>query len=182
METRTVKQIKVFKLILNRISGGESDVGFLVAISFSKEDLLNWYKSQMAEKKYRGSHPDAIKKIEEHNSKEGAFKKKIFQSHKTFKIGSPLEWYSPLLNPMRVITEKELKYYGLYEVWMTQEEFYHEFNYLITSIEKKVFEVGGNYLGDVVEYRSTRIPVPQVIGITPNFLKVIEETMFNIKK
>ncbi len=173
METRDVTQIKVFKLILMPKRAKAKGDKFLVAISFSKEELLNWYRSQMAEKVYEGIHPDSLKQIQEHNSKEGAYQKKYYPIRKIFKIGSPLEWFRELLNPIET-TSTDMKYAGIIEVWMTPQEFHNEFNYMINCIKKKVHEVGGQYLGYTAKYTFESIPVPELVGITPDFLKEIE--------
>ena len=161
METRVVEQFKVFKLVLSPIRKSEGKKN-LVAISLSKEELLNWYVSQMAEKVYEGIHPDTLIRIQLHNGKEGAFPKKVFPYRKYFKVGSPIEWYSSLLEPIIIFTRKNIEYPGFYEVWMTQEEFNNEFNYIIRSYLKSV------------KYNLECRPIPAFVGITPEFLNEIQ--------
>ncbi len=70
METRTITQVKAYKLLLNPMHARTETIS-LVAISYDRQELIDWYESLKVESY-----------IEEN-------------WHKTFKKGSKLEWYNP---------------------------------------------------------------------------------------
>lgn len=83
METRLVTEVKVYILTLNLMRGNSED-GEIVAISYEKEKLINWYMMQLAPAPFQ---------------EEGD---PIFTCHgdshvwrKTFNTGSQLEWFNP---------------------------------------------------------------------------------------
>ena len=75
METRSITQVRIYKLILNPMQAPKIEFGEIVAVSTDYEKLVEWYKSQMAP--------------------EGWYDGRWF---KTFVQGSPLEWYNPATN------------------------------------------------------------------------------------
>ncbi len=92
METRTLEQVKVWKLILNPMTSN-CEVANIVALSPNKEELIKWVKDQLAPEPY----------LDERWSK-------------VFKKGSPLEWYNNVLD-----LEAEPDYYdqGISSEWTT---------------------------------------------------------------
>lgn len=83
METRTITEAKIYKLILNPMRGNTEN-GSIVAISFERQKLVDWYNSLLAPEAYAeigtpsfDCHGDSHK------------------WHKTFKQGSELEWFNP---------------------------------------------------------------------------------------
>lgn len=71
METRTITQIKIYKLLLNHMAQEPVSVN-LIAIAYNKEQLMNWYNSLKVEPYTHGNW------------------------NKNFKIGSKLEMYNPM--------------------------------------------------------------------------------------
>lgn len=71
METRTITQVRVYKLILNPMTAN-AEAGEIVAISTDYQKLVDWYESQKAPEMWRDG-----------------------RWNKTFAEGSPLEWYNP---------------------------------------------------------------------------------------
>lgn len=74
-ETRTVDQIKLYKLILNHMRDCKIEITQIVAASYDKQALIDWYNEQKAEKPWKDG-----------------------QWGKTFKKDSPLEWYNGTSN------------------------------------------------------------------------------------
>lgn len=72
-ETREIKQTKMFKLFLNPITAN-AECKNLVAISYNKEELMEWYEGEKTE-----------------GYREG-------QYYKNFKKGSPIENYNPFFD------------------------------------------------------------------------------------
>lgn len=70
METRTVEEARIYVLVLNTFGSAES--GEIVAVSDNYIRLVDWYRSQFADKPYR----------------ENGWLK-------TFKKGSPIEYNNP---------------------------------------------------------------------------------------
>ena len=83
METRQTTEVKVWALNMNMMRNRVELVN-TVATSYDKQKLIDWVESQKAETPY--SDPT---KIDPHD---------LGSWHKTFKKGSPLEWYNPLPN------------------------------------------------------------------------------------
>lgn len=83
METRQVTEIKVYKLVLNPMRSN-MEAGEIVALSYDKQTLIDWYESQLAPEPYNdeGSGSFAV-----HGD--------THQWHKSFKKDGPLEWYNP---------------------------------------------------------------------------------------
>lgn len=71
METRTIEQVKIYKLLLNPMPANYEKVN-MVAIAYDKQHLMDWYESL---------------KVEPY--KDGKW-------HKVFKKGSKLEWSNPI--------------------------------------------------------------------------------------
>ena len=83
METRTIIEEKLYKLILNPMRSN-TEAGHIVALSYDKQKLIDYHNSLLA--------PQVIKE-------EGS---PSFDSHgdshvwnKAFQIGSALEWFNP---------------------------------------------------------------------------------------
>jgi len=96
METRTEKQILIWKLILNPMPAN-TEKGNLVAIAEDKELLKQWMKDQLAPEPYKDD-----------------------KWYKVFKKGGPLEWDNP---PQYVQEGKEVNDYGhgISSEWTTIE-------------------------------------------------------------
>ena len=83
METRQVSEVKVYMLVLNNMRGNTEDTN-VAAVSYDKEILIDWYKSQLAPEPYID---EDVPSFPCHGS-----------SHKwskVFKKESLLEWYNP---------------------------------------------------------------------------------------
>lgn len=72
METRTITQVRIYKLILNHM-GDRCESATIVAISGDYNRLVSWYEEQKLLKPYR--------------DEEGWYR--------TFADGSPLHWFNP---------------------------------------------------------------------------------------
>jgi hypothetical protein len=99
METRTVTQVKIYKLVLNRMTSAKIEYGDIVLLSDDKERLISYYESQKCEP-YRDANWS-----------------------KSFKQGSPLEWYNPVYN---IPTIDECFGHGIYEQWIDIDIFENE--------------------------------------------------------
>lgn len=75
METRTITQVRLYKLILNRMTAPDYEIGETVAVSTEYDKLVEWYKSQIAPEPWRDG-----------------------RWGKTFAKGTPLEWFNPVVN------------------------------------------------------------------------------------
>ena len=75
MQTRTITEVLIYKLILNDMRYPKIEMKSLVAISTSYEKLVDWYNSQKADDVW-------VDTIDEYNWR------------KDFKKDSPLEWYN----------------------------------------------------------------------------------------
>lgn len=101
METRQITQIKIWKLVLNPMAGNTEDAS-LMAISDSRDKLLDWYRNEFAAVPY-----DSIG--ESYFPAKGDFPENFeaqHNYHKVFKQGSRLEWMNPMYS------EDELGNYG----------------------------------------------------------------------
>ena len=76
MQTRTITEVLLYRLILNDMRSPKIEIKTLVAVSTSYEKLVEWYNSQKADDSW-------VDTIDGYNW------------NKTFKKGSPLEWYNP---------------------------------------------------------------------------------------
>lgn len=83
METRQITEIKVYGLILNPMRGN-TEAGSLVAISYNRAKIIDWYDSLLEVEPYVEADSGSF---ECHGD--------IHNWHKCFKKGSPLEWYNP---------------------------------------------------------------------------------------
>ena len=116
METRTIQQVLIHKLIMNPMNARteESD---LVAWSTDKDTLINWYNSEIAEESYSD--------VQENYG----FENSVKTWHKTFKKGSQLEWYNPLYNL------EDINHYGqgIQKEWVNEE--------LLPNIENRFLRI-----------------------------------------
>lgn len=105
METREIKQIKIYQLVLNRMTAPKIEHSEIVAFSYDKQKLIDWYNSEKTE-----SWQDD-------------------QWRKSFKKGSPLEWFNPSFESL------EQNHYGqgITEDWVTQ----NQINYAINELRIK---------------------------------------------
>jgi hypothetical protein len=71
METRTIEQVKIYRLLLNRMTGRFEDTG-MVAIAYDEIKLMEFYNEELVER----------------------YKDEDWS--KTFRQGGPLEWCNPL--------------------------------------------------------------------------------------
>jgi len=85
IETRSITQVKVWKLILNPMRAN-TEASNLVAWSEDKDKLINWYKSQLVEPYIDADSPSFECQGNYHNWQ------------KVFAKGSELEWYNPMDN------------------------------------------------------------------------------------
>lgn len=93
METRKIIQAKIFILVLNNMTG-RMEERRVVCISQSTDDIINWYKSQLADKPYVDD-----------------------RYHKTFKQGSPLEY----MNPITDFSQPTEWGHGIFSDWILSE-------------------------------------------------------------
>ncbi len=112
-ETRSIIQVKVWKLILNDMRSN-TEARTLVAFSDDRDKLLEWYGQQIADEKYVdiGGHYFPSK------GDFGSIADDNYKYHKTFKPGSPLEWFNPLLN----LDEPSNYGHGIFWEWTTDDE------------------------------------------------------------
>ena len=96
MESRTITQVKIYKLIMNRVTHRVEDCS-IVAISGERENLVNWYKSQLAEQPWIDS----------------------LSYYKVFKEGSDLEWFNPV-----DLDSVDHWGFGIQEEWVNEDVFY----------------------------------------------------------
>jgi len=97
METRTIQQILIYKLIMNPMTGRTEDSD-LIAWSTERESLINWYSNQLESKQYL----------------DGGWRK-------TFKKESTLEWYNPLYDLLYNLEEINSYGQGIQEEWVNEE-------------------------------------------------------------
>ncbi len=107
METRQITQIKIYRLLLNPMRGKTEGIE-LVAVAYDKQNLIEWYNSQKAEKLIEDVGTPSFKCHGDSHT-----------WHKTFKIGSPLEWF----NPIDVNQEPNYHGHGIDFQWATREDF-----------------------------------------------------------
>lgn len=93
METRTIQQILIYKLIMNPMTGRTED-SEIVAWSTERDSLINWYSNQLESKQYLDSN-----------------------WRKTFKKESTLEWYNLLYNLEEINSYGQ----GIQEEWVNEE-------------------------------------------------------------
>lgn len=98
METRTITQIRIYKLILNLMTDC-AESGRIAAISDDYDKLVAWYKEQFAPETYRDD-----------------------RWNKTFKQGSPLEFF----NPASSIELNDLDFFkhGIEDEWVEDNVYY----------------------------------------------------------
>ena len=98
METRVIKQIKIWKLLMHAKNRDEWD---LVAVSADRQKIVDWYKNQQCD--------EYIEYVE-----------KLGNYPKFFKKGNPLEWYEPIENIEAEVMDNE---YGVSHEWINENEF-----------------------------------------------------------
>lgn len=81
METRTLTEYKIYVLALNRMTSN-TEHWEAVAISYERQKLIDWVNSLVEPKVEEGPPSFPI-----HGD--------THVWHKTYKIGSPLEWFNP---------------------------------------------------------------------------------------
>ena len=101
METRTIEQVKIYKLILNPIRANYEATN-IAAVSYDKQHLIDWYES-LKVKPYVD---------------EGRWSK-------SFKKGSPLEWYNTIEYGDHCTLEEE---------WTTQDDINNYIEYAQNSM------------------------------------------------
>lgn len=99
METRTITQVKLYKLILNPMADC-AESGNIAAISDSYDKLVNWYRSQLNS---MGPWRDG-------------------RWYKVFAAGSPLEWYNPADN--LELNNPGLFGHGILDEWVNESVYY----------------------------------------------------------
>ena len=97
METRQVTQVKLFKLILNRMTE-RTESGEIVAVAYDKDKLIEWYNSMKSTERIIELDDDR-------------------RWSKAFKIGSPLEWFNPCYDDFI----PQIFYHGIHEEWVNEE-------------------------------------------------------------
>ena len=100
MQTRTITEVLLYRLILNDMRFPKIEIKQLVAVSTSYEKLVEWYNSQIADDRW----VDTI----------GGY-----NWSKTFKKDSPLEWYNPAdsLQPIEPSVIRNSIGGGICEIW-----------------------------------------------------------------
>ena len=104
METRTIQQVLIHKLIMNPMNGRTEDSS-LVAWSTDKNSLINWYDNEKEIEPYTD--------VQENYG----FENSTRNWHKTFKKGSCLEW----LNPLDSLEEINRYGQGMQSEWVNEE-------------------------------------------------------------
>lgn len=109
METRTITQVRVYKIILNPMQAPQVEIGEIAAISTEYDKLVEWYKSQLAPQMWRDG-----------------------RWNKTFAEGSPLEWYNPAWS-------LELNAYdpfnqGIRDEWVTEDMYFNIINHNLYTV------------------------------------------------
>jgi len=94
METRTITQVRVYKLILNPMTAN-AEAGELVAASTDYQKLVDWYNSQKAPEPWRDG-----------------------QWNKVFAEGSPLEWHNPADN--LELNAPDIFNHGIRDEWVAE--------------------------------------------------------------
>lgn len=102
METRTITQVKVYVLSMNPVTD-RAERNDNVAIATEREKLIDWYKQQFAEEVWQDD-----------------------RFRKSFKKGSPLEWYNKL-DDAELTGEHSLFGHGIHEMWIN-EDVYRDVN------------------------------------------------------
>jgi hypothetical protein len=108
-DTRQVTEVRVWRLVMNPMVD-RVEAGKIVVLSLERDSILKWYNNQMADEPY-----DEIG-VREYTSERPATK----NWHKTFKVGSSLEWFNPVDSFDRV------NHYGhgLTDVWANEIEYH----------------------------------------------------------
>ena len=99
METREIKQIKIWKLLMHATNREDWE---LVAISSDRQKLIDWYKEQQCD-----TYTEFVDGLGDYA--------------KHFKKGTPLEWFEPVEN----IEQEAMDYeYGTSSEWINESEFF----------------------------------------------------------
>lgn len=97
METRTIKQVRIWKLILNDMRSPKIEYTKIAVIGYTAEEVMNYYKSNRCE-----------------YWKDG-------QWGKSFKQGSLLEWFNPEDDVFGHIGELNGWRCGLIDEWVDED-------------------------------------------------------------
>ena len=98
METREIKQIKIWKLLMHATNRDDWE---LVAISSDKQKLVDWYKQQQC-----NSYTEFVEGLGDYA--------------KYFKKESALEWFEPVHSREEEVMDYE---YGISSEWINETEF-----------------------------------------------------------
>lgn len=92
VEVRTVQEGRIYILVLNPINSAAED-GSIAAISDDYNRLVGWYKDQFASESWEDG-----------------------QWYKTFKKGSPIEWYNPCFSLK--LNDTQPFGHGIHDEWI----------------------------------------------------------------
>lgn len=175
MEIRQVTQIKIFKLYLSPIilTREPKPENCLVAISYSYDELIEWYNIQLAEKPYREIDVIDFERHEFENSENKMGNKPPLTykpPYRFFKKGSHLEWFSCLhYEKSENIPSWEKELFGritqgITTEWITRDELL-KYKTSIHPLTHKESKPNTYFWGYATDYKFCRIPVPHMIGI-----------------
>ena len=100
METRTITQVRIYKLMLNPMPA-RAEAREIAAVSTDYDKLVEWYHAQKAAEPYR---------------EDGWYR--------VFKPDSPLAWYNQA-DSLELNDTNSLFGHGIYDEWVN-EDVYHE--------------------------------------------------------
>jgi hypothetical protein len=99
MITRTVIEIQLWTLVLNRMTAPKIEMATVIMASLDRQKLVDYYTECYLLQGY----VDVINDV---------------RWHKSFKRGSLLEWF----NPVSSLTQLDTFGHGLHENWVRREE------------------------------------------------------------
>jgi len=107
METRTITEVKTFKLILNPIHE-RCEHGQIVVISTDRDKIIEFYNNELVP----GGYTD-----------EGinAWDNSVKIWHKQFRRNGPLEWFNPVSD---ILNGLDMHHHGISYEWI-EEDTYH---------------------------------------------------------
>lgn len=105
METRKITQVKIYTLKMNPMTGKAETVR-PVSSAYEKQKLIDLYNSSNAPERYVDNE----------------------KWHKSFKNGTPLEWFNPIINPDEDF-KPDWRGIGIHEVWIDKKTFDHALKY-----------------------------------------------------
>jgi hypothetical protein len=102
METRLIQETKIYILVMNMMRSSNYENSTMVAYSFGKLKLIDWYLSQKCE-----CYQDPFPEFDNPDKK--------YSKH--FQKGSPLEWYN-------ILNDFTPNHYGhgIQEFWINDEQ------------------------------------------------------------